>query len=146
MSDRFLGELDKFVRERDENVKTALRKSLPPFRQLTKTEFNPDTNEIQEVPIETHSWREVEGSFFERMEEFKERHEATLKRLEEERQRRMAAEAAAMQGIPKLNTRYEPKNPMPSFYERQQMAADRKKLSFEERVAEYEEKYGKMRV
>lgn len=122
-----------------------MQASLPPFRLTSKVQFNPDTGTMETVPVEKSLWSDVAGDFFERQAAWESHHEETLARLEAERQERMAAEAAAMLGVPKLNTAYKFTHPLPDFYERQRIAEERRHMPYEERIAEYEAKYGPRR-
>lgn len=88
-------------------------------------------------------WADVAEAFLARQGEFELRREETRARLEAERKRRIEAEAAALGiGRRKPSSSFVPSGQMPPFAERQAAAASRKTLTFEERVAEYEAKYG----
>jgi hypothetical protein len=143
VANQFIERLDTFVRGSERRAEERFKASLPPFRQTTRLEFNADSGAMEAVPIEKQLWTEVEADFFSRQEEFEVRHQETLAKLEAERQKQIAKEAATMQGIPEMN-KYEMKTPLVPFYERQQMFADKKKMSFEEKMAEYEAKHGKI--
>lgn len=138
----FIGRLDTFLRDRDRHAAARVRAALPPFRETHRLEYNAGSGTMESVPIEPSLWSDVATAFFERQKEFEERHAATLERQAAELKERQAAEAAAMQGGPKLNTAYKLSAPLPTFHERQRIAAERRNLSYEERIAEYEAKYG----
>lgn len=138
---RFLAKLDAFLRDRDVKAEKARAASLPPFRMTEREVFDPDTGALVREPLPTLVWQDVAEEFFERQAEFERKRSSSVAAARE-----MKAAPLPFSFAPETNTHYRMRTPLPDFHERQRIAAERRSLTYEERIAEWEEKYGPILV